>query len=186
MIGARLLQTMNRTFTWSHSELLSLRSSSLQSASFHSSSDSSIPYPYSFFSKTMIPPHLSLTSRNRAAVILRRRQLEDEEIQKQERLEWKQKLAQRSQKLQQDPAYRWKMELLAQQKLEDAPEVAFRQLFDYKLIPIFGPWSLPFIRVHKRFWEWEKGAKEQLKELRESERIELARRCNGGSLYPGE
>ena len=131
-------------------------------------------------------------------VILRQRQLEEIQEQerlewkqerlewKQERLEWKQKLAQRSQRLQQDPAYRGRMELLAQQKLEDAREAAFRQLFDYKLIPIFGPWSLPFIRVHKRFWEWEKGAKEQLKELRESERMELARQSNGGSLYPGE
>ena len=78
------------------------------------------------------------------------------------------------------------MELLAQQKLEDAREAVFRQLFDYKLIPILGPWSFKFIRVHKQFWEWEKGAKEQLKELHESERIELARRSNGGSLYPGE
>ena len=131
------------------------------------------------------------TSASTTAVLLRQRQLEDIQKQerlewKQEQLEWKQKLAQRSQRLQQDPAYRGKMELLAQQKLEDAREAAFQQLFDYKLIPIFGPWSLPFLRVHKRFWEWEKGAKEQLKELRESERMELARRSDGGSLCPGE
>ena len=56
------------------------------------------------------------------------------ETQKQERLEWTQKLAQRSQRLQQDPAYRRKMELMAQRKLEDAREAAFRQLFDYRLI----------------------------------------------------
>lgn len=139
-----------------------------------------------------MPPSLMVsTSSCTTAVALRRRQHED--IQKQERLkweqeqlEWKQKLAQRSQRLQQDPAYRGKMELLAQRKLDDAREAAFRQLFDYELIPIFAPCSLPFIRVHKRFWEWEKGAKEQLKELCESERIDLARRSNGGLLYPGK
>lgn len=125
------------------------------------------------------------TSASTTAVLLRQRQVED--IQKQERLEWeqeqlelKQKLAQRSQRLQQDPAYRGEMEMLAQQKVENAREAAFQQLFDYKLIPILGPWSLQFLRVHKRFWEWEKGAKEQLKELRESERMELARWSIGG------
>ena len=107
------------------------------------------------------------------------------EIQKQERLEWTQKLAQRSQRLQQDPAYRRKMELLAQQKLEDAREAAFQLMFDCKLIPIFCLSSFLCLRLHKRFWEWEKGAKEQLKELRESERIDMARRSKGGSLSWG-
>lgn len=127
-----------------------------------------------------------------AAVLVRRNryyhELEQQllkETRKQERLEWTQKLAQRSQRLQQDPAYRRKMELLAQQKLEDAREAAFRLLFDYKLIPIFTRCSLPCLRLHKRFWEWEKGAKEQLKELRESERIDMARRARGGSLSWG-
>ena len=102
------------------------------------------------------------------------------ETQKQERLEWTQKLAQRSQKLQQDPAYRRKMELLAQQKLEDAREAAFLFVFDYWLRPLFGHLPLSCLRCHKRFWEWEKGAKEQLKELRESERIDMARRSKSG------
>ena len=109
-----------------------------------------------------------------------------EEIEKQERLEWTQKLAQRSQRLQQDPAYRRKMELLAQQKVEDAREGAFRLLFDYKLIPIFGALSLPCIRHHKRFWEWEKGAKEQLKELRKMERMDMDRRSKDGWLSCGK
>lgn len=83
----------------------------------------------------MKPQIILTTSVNTAAVVPRQRKLE--EMQKQERLEWKQKLAQRSQRLQQDPAYRGRMELLAQQKLEDAWEAAFRQLFDYKLMPLF-------------------------------------------------
>ncbi len=127
-----------------------------------------------------------------AAVIQRRsryyRELEQhvlKEIQKQERLEWTQKLAQRSQRLQQDPAYRRKMELLAQQKLEDAREAAFQLMFDYKLIPIFCASSLPCLILHKRFWKWEKEAKEQLRELRVSERIDMARRSKGGSLSWG-
>ena len=59
------------------------------------------------------------------------------------------------------------MELLAQRKLEDAREAAFQQLFDYRLIPIFGQCSLPCIWAHKQFSKWEKGVQEQLKELRE-------------------
>ena len=108
-------------------------------------------------------------------------QRELEKLRKQERLEWMQELAQRSQRLQQDPAYRRKMELMAQQKLEDAREAAFLRLFDFQLVPILGAFSVPLgLRVHKRFWEWEKGAKEQLKELRESERGDMAR-SKGGS-----
>ena len=127
-----------------------------------------------------------------AAVLVRRNryyhELEQQllkETRKQERLEWTQKLAQRSQRLQQDPAYRRKMELLAQQKLEDEREAAFLYLSDYWLRNLFGHLPLPCLRCHKRFWEWRKGAKEQLKELRESERIDMARRAKGGSLSWG-
>ena len=137
-----------------------------------------------------MPSFMVSTSSCTTAVALRQRQLENTPEQEQlkweqEQLDWKQKLAQRSQRLQQDPAYRGKMELLAQRKLEDAREAAFQQLFDIRLIPIFGPCTLPCIWVHKQFWEWEKGAKEQLKELRESERLDLARRSNDGFISKG-
>ena len=127
-----------------------------------------------------------------AAVLVRRNryyhELEQQllkETRKQERLEWTQKLAHRSQRLKQDPAYRRKMELLAQQKLEDEREAAFLYLSDYWLRNLFGHLPLPCLRCHKRFWEWRKGAKEQLKELRESERNDMARRSKGGSLSWG-
>lgn len=115
-------------------------------------------------------------SRGSSRVALELCREEEEAAEKQKQL-WAQEAAQRIQRLKDDPAYRHKRELAAQQKLEEAREVAFRELFDYELWDVYSirSWWIEW-DAHKDFWAWQRRAKLELVELKEKERVMIARR----------
>jgi hypothetical protein len=118
-------------------------------------------------------------SRGSSRVALELCREEEEAAEKQKQLRT-QEAAQCIRRLKDDSAYRHERELAAQQITEEAREVAFRELFDYEL------WDVSSVRswwiewdAHKKFWEWERRARGELVELRESERVMTAGRKEG-------